>query len=54
MEFSLKLHAIESGWSIEYIEGPHVIVSKDIEFISLKIDFALANSASLDLGILTV
>ena len=54
MEFSIKLHAIKSGWSIVYIEGPHVMVSKDVAFISLKIDLALPKSAKLDLGLLTV
>ena len=39
-DFSIKLHAIKSGWSIVYIEGAQVIISKDITFISLKIDFA--------------
>ena len=28
MEFSIQLHTIKSGWSIVYIEGPQVIVSK--------------------------
>ena len=28
MEFSIKLHAIKSGWLIVYIEGSHVIIFK--------------------------
>ena len=41
MEFSIKLHVytIEAGWSIAYIEGSQVIISKNIVFLSLKIDF---------------
>ena len=45
MEFSIKLHTIKSGWSIVYIEGSQVIISKNIIFLSLKINFVLANSA---------
>ena len=26
MEFSIELHKIKSGWSILYIEGPHVVI----------------------------
>ena len=40
MEFSIKLHTIKSGWSIVYIEGSYVIISKqNIVFLSLEIDF---------------
>ena len=44
MGFSIKLHTIKSGWSILYIKGPQVIISKNIFFLSLKIDFVLVNS----------
>ena len=30
MEFSIKLHTIKSAWSIVYIEGSQVIISKII------------------------
>ena len=51
MEFSIKLHVhtIEAGWSIAYIEGSQVMISKNIVFLSLKIDFVLVNSADPDL-----
>ena len=42
MEYSIKLYAIKSGWSIVYIEGSQVIILKNA-FLSLKIDFILAN-----------
>ena len=29
MEFSIKLDTIKSGWSIVYIEGSQVIISKN-------------------------
>ena len=48
MEFSIKLHTIKSGWSNVYFEGTKVIISKNILFLSLKIDFVTANSADLD------
>ena len=48
MKFSIKLHAIKSGWSIVYIEGSQVMVSQNIVFLSLNIDFVLANSADSD------
>ena len=45
MEFSIKLHTIKSGWSIENIEGSQVIISKKY-CISFSEDyFVLANSA---------
>ena len=44
MEFSIKLHAIKSGWSIVNIEGTQIIISKNF-CISLNIDFVIANSA---------
>ena len=48
MEFSIKLHTIKSGWLIMYIEGLQVKSSQNIVFLSLKIDFVLANSADPD------
>ena len=48
MEFSTKLHTIKSRWSIVYIKGSKVIISKDIIWLSLKIKFVLANSADPD------
>ena len=44
MEFPIKFDTFKSGWSIVYIEGSQVI----IVFLSLKIDFVLANSADPD------
>ena len=41
MDFSIKLHTIKSEWSIVYIEGLPVIISKDYYFLSLKIDSVL-------------
>ena len=41
-----KVDTIKSGWSVVYIEKLQVIIYK--KCISLKIDFALANSADLD------
>ena len=43
MEFSIK-----SGWSILYIERLQIIISENIIFLSLKIDFVYANSADPD------
>ena len=38
-----------SGWSIIYIEGSKVIIfKKKIVFLSVKINFVLANSADPD------
>ena len=48
MELPIKFDTVKSGWSIVYIEGSQVIISKNIEFLSLKIDFVLANSADPD------
>ena len=48
MEFSIKLHTIESGWSIVYIEGSQVVISKNIAFLSPKINLVLANSTDPD------
>ena len=48
MEFSLKFDTVKSGWSIVYTEGSQVIISKNIIFIFLKINFVMANSADPD------
>ena len=48
MEFSIQLHAIQSGWYIVNIEGSQVIIAQAIEFLPLKVDFDLANSAVPD------
>ena len=48
MEFPLQFDTVKSGWSIVYIEGSQVIISKNILFFSLKVDFVLANSADPD------
>ena len=48
MKYSIKLHTIKSAWSIVYIEGSQVILSKTIVLLSLKINFFLANSADPD------
>ena len=50
MEFSIQPHTIMSELSIVYIEGSWVIISKKILyfFLSLKINFILANSADPD------
>ena len=49
VKFSIKLHKIKSWWSIVYIEGSRVIISKEKNvFFSLKMDFVLANSAVHD------
>ena len=44
MDLSIKLHTLKSGWSIVCIEGTHVIISKILVYLSLKIDFVLAFS----------
>ena len=48
MEFSIKFYTVKSRRSIVYIKGPQVIISKTIVFLSLKINFVLANSADPD------
>ena len=45
MEFPIKFDTVKLGWSIVYIEGSLVIISKKNIFLSLKIEFVLANSA---------
>ena len=47
IEFPIQLPTIKSGWSIVYIEGSQIIISKK-DYISLKIHFVLANSADTD------
>ena len=48
MEVQIKYATVKSGWPIVYIEGFQVIISKNITFLSLRIDFVLANSAHPD------
>ena len=49
MEFSIKLDTVKLGWSIVYTEGSQVIISNFFFlFLSLKMDFVLANSAEPD------
>ena len=48
MEFPIKFDTVKSGWSIVYTEGSQIIISKIIIFLSLKIDFGLANNADPD------
>ena len=49
MDSSLWFDAINLGWSIIYIKGSQIIISKNtIVFFSLKIIFVLANSVDPD------
>ena len=51
MEFSITPHIIKSGWSVVYIVGSQVTISEiycTYVFLSLKINFVLANSADPD------
>ena len=48
MEFSIMFYTVKSGCSIIYFKEPQVIISKNIVFLSLNIDFVLANSADPD------
>ena len=49
MEFSIKFDTVKSGKFIIYIEGSQAIISKkNIVFLSLKINFVLANSVYPD------
>ena len=43
-----EFDTVMSGWSIVYIEGSKVIIFRNILFLSLKIDFGLANSEDPD------
>ena len=45
MEFSINFHTVKSGWSIIYIKGSKVVISKKC---SLNIVFVLANSVDPD------
>ena len=44
----MKFDAVKLGWSIVYIEGLQDIISKNIIYLSLRINFVLANSADLE------
>ena len=48
MNFSIKVNTIKLEWSIVYIEGSSVNFQKIFFFLSLMIDFILANSANPD------
>ena len=48
MEFSTKFYTVKSGCSIIYFKGTQVKISKNIVFVSLKIDVVLENSADPD------
>ena len=48
MEFPIKFDTVKSGWSIVYIEGSQVLISKNIIFLSLKISYVFPNSADPD------
>ena len=48
MNSSYLYYKIHFGLSIVYIEGSQVIISKKYCFITLKINFVLANSADSD------
>ena len=49
MEFPIKFDTVKSGWFIVYIEGSHVIISKQVSYISFSEDYYcvlhVANSA---------
>ena len=49
MEFPITFDTVKLGWSIVYIEGSQVIISKtNIVFLSLIISLVLANRADPD------
>ena len=48
MEHPIEFEADKSGWSIVYIEGSWVIISKTYVFLSLEIDFAFKNARDPD------
>ena len=48
MGSSIKFDIVKSVRSIVYIKGSLVIISKNIVFLSLKIDIVLANRADPD------
>ena len=48
MGFSIKLYILKSGWSIVYILGSQVIISKDVYFFLGRSILSLVNSADQD------
>ena len=48
MEYSIKLHTIKSEWSIVYIEGSQVTISKNSCISFSEGRFCLANCADRD------
>ena len=48
MEFSIEFDTVKLGWSIICIEGPQVIISKNMLYLSQKMNFVLGNSADPD------
>ena len=48
MDFSFWFFTTNMGWSIVYIAGSQVKISKYIAFLTPKIDFLIANSADPD------
>ena len=48
MKFSIKYDTVKSGWSIVFIKGSQVTTFKKKIFLTLKINFVLANSAEPD------
>ena len=48
MEFSIMVNTFKSGRSTAYIEGIHVNFPNNIVFLSLEVDFVLANSTNPD------
>ena len=54
MEFPIKFDTVKSGWFIVYFQGLPLIISPKNIFLSLKVDFVLANSADPDLGVSSI
>ena len=48
MDFSIKFDTFNSGWSIVYVNGSKVIISKEEFYFTLKIYFLIANSPDPD------
>ena len=48
MNYSIRFDTVNLGWFIIYVEGSHVIISKNIVFRSLNVIFVLANSVDPD------
>ena len=48
MELSIKFCAIKSGWSIKYIQGPQVKISKQYCFSISEYRFYFINSVDPD------